>query len=786
MKLYGKRWPQDFRKRFFVGQHMIDTDQNENVPEVLKGVKPREIVRQLADVGCDLLYFYMSCHMGNCYYPTKVKWGRIHSGARKIDIFGEVADECVKQKIALFTVFEFAHLHYLKDWKRAPEDWKHYRRREDGTRGVSGLCWNTGYGEFVHAQIEEVFSTYPTYGLYVDMFDYPGLNLCPECARRFREEMGEVPPTQDTDINSPLFREYKMWAFREEARGLKEIRQTVHRHVPEAVVLNNYHRLKCEDLYELRDAVDFVSTDPGIGFGYQSVVRATHTAAVFCALSEGKLPFDILYDDVTYGLLEIAPRDPYLGIASTALAHGGIPCPCSMWAKDGSLNQAALGLSREVYQHVDRTKKWVGGWRSLKVAGVYLSQESEYFHGHPGEKTWGLGGGYQDEFDGALMMLQEEHVLTDVLTRNQLPRLSDYPVIYLPNAVCLSDVEVAAFREYVRKGGTLIASHSASLADEWGSLGEDFRLADVFGVDWTGEKMEPYIAVQMNVASSKRFPFLPWENPSVTVNQAGLIVKARKGAKVLATLHDRYRPNTDPKKFSGFHNAFVVEKPAGPAIVENRFGKGRAIYFAPRVFAAYAYQGIPEIRKLVARWLVGSRLSRAPIRLDAPSSVEMTAFERPEEGQWVIHLVNFQSIPARAYLGSQEKGVTIPLTEDVLPVRDLVLRARLGKRSLKQVSLQPSGKRLKAVKQGAETIVHIPEVHIHEIVVFEFKEPWKGKPERFTNERIVPMIRCPRNESRKPTSGRTSGKKSGEPANQDSPEAWDGMGMGQAARKKKA
>ena len=750
MKLYGKQWPQDFRKRFFLGQHMVDVDLGENVPRVLMDLKPRELVRQLADVGCDVFYFYISCGGGYCYHPTKVKWGRVHSAARKRDILGEVADECVKQKIALFTVFEFTNWHYRRDWEHAPKDWKHYHLLPDGTREGTSLCWNTGYGDLMRAQIEEVFSTYPTFGLYIDMFDYPGLNLCPECARRFREELGEDPPTQEEDSNSPLFKEYKMWTYREEARGLKEVRRIIQRHVPEAVLLNNYHILKCEDLYEVRDAVDFVGTDPGIGFGYphgMSLAHSTRTAACFRALSEGKLPFDILYDSVVCGLLEIAPRDPYLGVASTALAHGGIPCPCSMWNKDGSLNQAALGLAREVYQHIDRTKQWVGGWRSLKVAGLYLSQESEYFYGHPGEKAFRWGGKYQDEFNGALMMLQEEHVLTDVLTRIQLPRLSDYPVIYLPNAVCLSEVEVDAFREYVRKGGMLIASHGASLADEWGVMGDNFRLADVFGVDWTGQEIDPdnlgKMAVQMNVAAPKRFPFLPWENPSVTVNESALVVKARQGAKVLATLHDRYGPETYPKGFHGpLH--FVVEEPAGPAIVENRFGKGRAIYFAPKVFAGYACRGIPEIRKLAARWLPSRRLSRAPVRLQAPSSVEMTAFERPEEGRWIVHLVNFQSIPARSYFESGDKKLTLPLTEDVLPVHDVVLRARLGKHTLKRVTLQPSGKRLKAVKQGTETIVHIPKIHIHEIVVFDFKEPWEAKPERFTNERMVPMIRCPR------------------------------------------
>ena len=83
--------------------------------------------------------------------------------------------------------------------------------------------------------------------------------------------------------------------------------------------MNNFHRLKCEDLYEVRDATDVISTDPGIGFGSQSMTCATQTAPCFRALSEDKPPFDILYDDIVFGQLAIAPRDPYLSVAATAL-----------------------------------------------------------------------------------------------------------------------------------------------------------------------------------------------------------------------------------------------------------------------------------------------------------------------------------------------------------------------------------------------------------------------------------------------------------------------------------
>lgn len=775
MDLYGKQWPHEFTNRFFIGQHTVDLDQYDKIPHMLKAIKPREIVTQLADVGCDTLYFYMSCHMGNCYYPTKVPYGRTHSGIGDRDVFGEVADECVKRNVALVAVYEFAHMHYMVDFPTVPQEWKHYVYEEGNLRKKKLLCWNTGYGDFVLSQIDEVFSTYPVYGLYVDMLDYPQLNMCEGCRERFMNEMGKDPPHQGTDIHSPLYKEFRMWSFREEARFQRKIRDAVRKHVPGATVVNNYHWMRCEDLYEELDAVDYVSTDPGIGYGYASMTTATHTPAVFRTLSEGKPPFDVLYDDILCGLIEIAQRDPYLAVASHALAHGGYPVADSMWNQDGALNPPSLGLAREVYKHVDACKPWVGNARPLRGAGLYISQETKYLYTGIGDLVKVKTPEYEESVSGALMALNQEHVITDILTKRQLGRLGEYALIYLPNVVCLSEKELDLFREYVRNGGTLVSTYRTSLCDEWANPQGNFRLADVFGVDWTGEDIEPYIAVQMNLCEPGAFDLQPWENPSVTVNRQGLVVKVRPGARALAMLHDRYRPETRLDKLRQLRNAFVKEDPAGPAIVEHRYGKGRSLYFAPRVFGAYAQKGVPLIRKLSTRWLVGEERKAMPVTLEAPCSVKITAWQRPERAQWILHLVNLQSVPADAYNETKDEKRSIPLTEEVLPVHDLTLTLRKAGKQVKRAWLPLSDQDLVVGGKHGEGVVEVPRVHVHEIVVVEFDAPWEA-PEDTARFEFAPMITCPDEPAQ-----RTEGA-SGSPARTsagEEPEERDDLGAGQ-------
>lgn len=60
--------------------------------------------------------------------------------------------------------------------------------------------------------------------------------------------------------------------------------------------------------------------------------------------------------------------------------------------------------------------------------------------------------------------------------------LAGYQVLFLPLATCLSDAQVAAIREFVAEGGTVIADGRVGLLSENGKLRAERPLDDVFGV----------------------------------------------------------------------------------------------------------------------------------------------------------------------------------------------------------------------------------------------------------------------------------------------------------------
>jgi hypothetical protein len=125
-----------------------------------------------------------------------------------------------------------------------------------------------------------------------------------------------------------------------------------------------------------------------------------------------------------------------------------------------------------------------------------------------------------------------------------------------------------------------------------------------------------------------------------------------------------------------------AEKPDGPGVTWNRFGKGSAIYCALPLFGAYEQDGTDVLRRLAA-WmlhLVHPAESRVIVLEKAPLHVEMTYNARGTDR--FVHLLNFGA--GRRISGPQR-------TPDVSPVSGILVRLRCAARP-KRVLLVPEEK----------------------------------------------------------------------------------------------
>jgi len=157
-------------------------------------------------------------------------------------------------------------------------------------------------------------------------------------------------------------------------------------------------------------------------------------------------------------------------------------------------------------------------------------------------------------------IMSDAHIQHDFLLDEELDerKLDQYRLVIFANNSCMSAERVQAVRQYVANGGALIASGNVATQNEDGFWADNFQLADVMGVD--------YSPSDRLVAGPHRIRFRS-DGRSFTYPQHSFKVSLRGDAKVevLAEILDK------------------DSRPAGPAIVMNRYGKGKCIYLACRL-----------------------------------------------------------------------------------------------------------------------------------------------------------------------------------------------------------
>jgi hypothetical protein len=112
------------------------------------------------------------------------------------------------------------------------------------------------------------------------------------------------------------------------------------------------------------------------------------------------------------------------------------------------------------------------------VALLYSYSTMAFNNGHP-----------LDSFMLASQMMIQNRLLFDIIFDEQLENLSKYSVLFLADQESLSDRQIELIREFVVRGGGLVATGQTSLYTEWRRRRRDFGLKDCFEISapaWNG------------------------------------------------------------------------------------------------------------------------------------------------------------------------------------------------------------------------------------------------------------------------------------------------------------
>jgi len=247
---------------------------------------------------------------------------------------------------------------------------------------------------------------------------------------------------------------------------------------------------------------------------------------------------------------------------------------------------------------------------------------------------------------GVAQCLADVHIQFDFVVENDLldkGRLQRYKILVLASLGVLSSAQAETIRQYVAEGGALLTTTNASLLNGIGFKQDNFQLADVMGVDYGPAS---FIRGPGKIRARE-------DGAVVTVPGASVRVKAREGAEIVAEL------------LNSKGEAFL------PAIVANRYGRGRCAYAA---FALGAANWETE-------WGVGRKMTFEKdrpladllvrlIRNTASGAFDVAAVQVPEK---VLVNVCRQDVGGREAVlvhllnatgAGVKKGETVPLHKD--------------------------------------------------------------------------------------------------------------------------
>jgi Beta-galactosidase trimerisation domain len=303
-------------------------------------------------------------------------------------------------------------------------------------------------------------------------------------------------------------------------------------------------------------------------------------------------------------------------------------------------------------------------------AGVVVSDQTIKWYRN---KTF-VQRGYGNYFQGAYSLFKalniEPEPFLDWMMSPEV--LSRYSVIYVPNAVCLSEAQCEMLRDYVRNGGHMIATNLTSTADEFGKPRGNFALADMFGASLADPVPYEYPDLYLKTAKG---PLVP-QDPE--------IVKFRAtSGTVLAHTFSRGK-----------------ETELGPAITSHSFGKGQVLYIGSGLEAVFYETKLEPLlgflRSLIAP-LIGNVQTYQMNYIPG-----IIAHRMVNDSHIVLHVL--------ADLGDRYV--------DYCARHDVRVRIRVP-RSVRSVTLLRSGTTVQFVAKDEWIEVVVPQIEIYEAVCVE-------------------------------------------------------------------
>jgi len=644
---------------------------------------------------------------GGCvaYYPTRIPLHHRSAWMKDTDPFGDLVAGC--RKLGMVVVARTDPHAAHQDLCDAHPDWiavdaSGAKRRHWASPELWVTCALGPYNfEFMTAVTREIVSLYQVDGIFSNRWAGSGMCYCQHCQRNFQAACGmELPRTSDPQ--DARRRNYILW---------REQR------------LFELWRLWDAEIRKLNPNARFIANAGGGALSNLDMKTIGELAPTLFADRQarrglmppwangknGKEYRATLGRKAIVGIFSVGVEEPYRWKDSVQS-----DAEIRIWVAEGIANDLRpwftkfsgtlydrrwLKTVEDIYLWHHRAERYLRNEAPLaRVALVYSQQTATFYGGARANQK------VEDHTLGMYQALIEARIPFEMVHDRLLDaaHIDRFKLLILPNIAALSNAQCDQLRAYVRRGGSLVATHETSLYDEWGVRRQNFGLADLFGARFNGRLEGPMQNSYLRLAGphpilagledTERIingvwrvdvsPLAPYPNPPLTLIPSYPDLP-------MEMVYPR-QPKTDI-----------------PEVFLRESGPSRIVYFPWDIDRTFWEVMCVDHGRLLRNAIEWAANEEKPVTVTGPGVLDVTIWRQKDS--MTVHLVNLTN-------PMMMKG---PFRE-AIPVPAQKVRVRLpeGQRA-KKVQLLVSGQAPRVEESAGHLSLTVPSVLIHEVVAID-------------------------------------------------------------------
>jgi hypothetical protein len=650
---------------------------------------------------------------GGCvaYYPTKVPLHYRSQWLGHTDPFGDLVAGC--RKLNMVVIARTDPHAARQDVYDAHPDWiavdaEGKPRRHWAMPDLWVTCALGPYNfEFMTEVTREIVSLYHVDGIFSNRWAGSGMCYCEHCRRNFKSASGmDLPRTNDP--RDPARRAYIEWRQRRLFDLWTLWDAAIRKINPAACFIPNTGggALSDLDMRAIGERAPILFADRQARRGLMPPWANGKNGKEYRA-AMGRKPIG--------GIFSVGVEEPYRW--KDSVQNGP---EIRLWALDGIANglrpwftkfsgtlhdRRWLPVVEDLYGWLYRNERYLRNEEPLARAAMVYSQQTAWYYG--GERARAR---VEDHTLGWYQALVEARIPFEMVHDRLLDaaHTDRFKLLVFPNIAALSDAQCGQVRDYVKRGGSIVATYETSLYDEWGTRRPDFGLADLFGASFAGSvdprMQNSYLRLEADPATGRRHPIL------AGLEDAGRIIN---GVSRVLTRNRGPYPNPPLTLIPSYPDLPMEEvfprvpKTDIPEVFVREYGAGRVVYFPWDIDRTYWEVLSLDHWKLLRNAVEWAANEPPPVAVTGPGVLDVTIWRQKDS--LTVHLVNLTN-------PMMMKG---PLREFLpAPPQKVVIRLPQGRKAGK-VHLLVSGRTPAARITDAAVTLTVGSILDHEVIAVD-------------------------------------------------------------------